>query len=157
MSVLIKETHGDTIVGAIDSSNTDYDVTFDLIADSVNVYVNGILKIRDWDDGFYVIPPRTIRMKIPLLVGPGADDIDSLEIEYKANIRTGGGAEGGCPLAPVTVEHIPSVATDEEIPNITTDELKPNTTADGIDPPVVLTDTLRPVILPNDDGGCTCQ
>lgn len=156
MSVLIKETQGDTITGVIDSSNTDYEVSFDFISDSVNVYVNGILKVRDWDDGFYVIPPRTIRMKIPLILGPGPDDIDSLEIEYQANIKIGGGAEGGCPLAPVTVEEIPIVDADEEIPSLTADELKPDTDADGIDPPLTLTTSIRPTILPNDDGGCTC-
>ena len=72
--ITLKETQGDTLQGVIDGVNTDYLVSYDFITDKVNVYVNGRLKIKDWDDGFTVTPPRTVSLKEALLIG------DSLEI-----------------------------------------------------------------------------
>lgn len=144
---LLKETAGDTLVGAIDGVNVDYTVSYDYNADTVNVYVNGRLKIRDWDDGFWTVAPRGIKLKEPLQFG------DSLEVEYKADTLTGGGAEGGCPSPPRIVETIPGLQSEQNIPEMNANNLQPETTAGrgiGLD---VNPKNLRPVILPNDSGG----
>lgn len=138
--ILLKETAGDTLAGSIDGVNFAYTCSFDFNVDTVNVYVNGRLKIRDWDDGFVVVPPRTVHMKEPLLTG------DSLEIEYKSDVKTGGGALGGCPDAPIVASLEPEVDADQLVPGAATDNLEP-TSFSGENKPVALSDELKPVII----------
>ena len=147
----LKETAGETLQGVIDGSNMVYMVSFDFNADSVNIYVNGRLKIRDWDDGFWVIPPRTVKLKEPLEYG------DSLEVEYKANIQTGGGAEGGRPNPPSLGIVEPGMQATQNLPAMRADEVKPGMDASGVQPGQVVPATLRPVIIRPDsagDGSC---
>ncbi len=141
MTVLIKETQGDTLVGTINGVNTDYYVTFPFEGGTVNIYVNGLLKVASWADGFTETAPNQVTLKIPLIVG------DSLEVEYQSDTPTGGGAEGGCPLAPVIENTEPYLATSQSIPNVATDKLQPETGSDGENKPVILSDDLKPVIL----------
>lgn len=138
--ILLKETAGDTLTGAIDGSNVHYVCSFDFNADTVNVYVNGRLKIRDWDDGFVVLPPRTVAMKEALLLG------DSLEVEYKSDTRTGGGALGGCPEAPLASILAPGVETGQDVPGMATQNLEPTAFAD-VDKPSTYSDDLVPTII----------
>lgn len=147
---LLKETAGESLQGAIDGSNTVYEVSFDYNADTVNIYVNGRLKIRDWDDGFWVIPPRTVKLKEPLQYG------DSLEVEYKSNVLSGGGAEGGCPNPPRVVETLPGMSAAQNLPEMGADEVQPGMTAEDAPTSRIAALNLRPAILPNDssDGGC---
>lgn len=148
--ILLKETAGDTLTGAVDGSNVHYVCSFDFNADTVNVYVNGRLKIRSWDDGFVVLPPRTIAMKEALLPG------DSLEIEYKSDTRTGGGALGGVPGAPETMILEPGVAGESLVPDTTANNLQATATAD-LEKPSLLATSLRPVIIgSNQPDDCDC-
>lgn len=146
---LLKETAGETLQGDIDGTNTVYVVSFDFNADTVNIYVNGRLKIKDWDDGFWVLPPRTVKLKEPLEIG------DSLEIEYKSAVQTGGGAEGGCPNPPQVVETLPGMTAGQNLPEMGADEVQPGMTAGPGAQSNIAAINLRPVILPNDsEGGC---
>lgn len=148
---ILKETQGDTLVGAIDGVNTDYQTTYAFNADTVQVYVNGRLKVRDWDDGFWTIAPNIVRLKEPLLDG------DSLEIEYQANVLTGGGAPGGRPDPPSLGIIEPGMQASQNLPEIGADEVKPRVTADDIPTSQVVPVTLRPVILRPDGGNDPCQ
>jgi len=93
--ILIKEQGAHdpegTVLGAIDGSNQVFVVSFDFAPETVNVYVNGRRKFRGFDDGFDVLAPRTVVTREALQSG------DTLEIEYKSDTKTGGGALGGCP------------------------------------------------------------
>ena len=142
--ILLKETQGDTIVGVIDGANQHYVCSFDFHPDTVNVYVNGRLKIRDWDDGFVVLPPRTIAMKEPLLAG------DSLEIEYRSNTQTGGGALGGCPNPPEIAVLQPGVAAEGLVPETTAENMHASTEV-GHDRPSLLAESLVPVIISSNE------
>ena len=143
--IRLKETAGDTLVGAINGVNTVYTTSFDFDPGSVNVYVNGRLKVRTLDDGFTPQAPRTLIMKEALLIG------DSLEVEYKSDVATGGGADGGCPSPPQIVEARPTTDSDEYIPGMTTDNLDPSLTADELRLSMI-TDSLQPVILTPEEG-----
>ena len=100
--ITVKETAGDTLVGAIDGANTVFLTTFDFDG-LVNVFLNGMLKQASLDDGYTATAPRTVTMKEAPLVG------DTLEIEYKADVKTGGGALGGCPEAVRVNELVPTM------------------------------------------------
>jgi len=91
MSLLIKETVGDTITDVINGINKSFTTSFIFIPTSVGVYLNGQLKVGSLDDGFIITGAQTIEMKIAPMVG------DTLVLEYLANIITGGGAIGGTP------------------------------------------------------------
>ncbi len=110
--MLIKETAGDTLTGAIDGTNATFVVSFDYDISLVNVFWNGILKVASLDDGYTLTTPRTVVLKEAPQVG------DTIEIEYNYNNRTGGGALGGIPEPPVVEELIPETAS-------TIHELKP--------------------------------
>ena len=107
MSLTITETAGDTLIGAINSSNKQFTTSFDFIAVSVNVYLNGQLKVPAYDDGFTIIGVRTVEMKLIPIIG------DTLVIEYQTNIQTGGGALGGVPPAPNMLELAPVITSIE--------------------------------------------
>lgn len=144
--IIIKETQGDTLQGAIDGSNTTYTATYDFSdSTNVNIFVNGRLKIRDWDDGFSVVMPNQVVLKEPLLLG------DSLEVEYQLDVVTGGGADGGCPTAPEIVILNPDTRVEQNIPGVLADELEPNLFPD-IPSMEVLLDELRPVIVMSEEG-----
>jgi hypothetical protein len=89
--ILITEAAGDSLTGLINGSNRVFVTSFNFVSAQVNVYMNGRLKVRDWDDGFTVTEPRTVTMKEAPEVG------DSLHIEYQSTVRGGGGALGGVP------------------------------------------------------------
>lgn len=139
--IQIRETGGDTLVGAIDGVNVYYTTTYTFNLDSVNVYVNGRLKIREWDDGFYVRSPNVVVMKEPLLEG------DSLEVEYKADIKTGGGADGGVPVRIEIEEKIPDVNAIQNLPGIRADDLGSSLSSDGDIKSEIGAFNYRPVIL----------
>lgn len=144
--IIIKETQGDTLQGAIDNSNTVYTTSFDYNEDSVNIYVNGRLKIKSWDDGFVTRPPRTIILNEALLIG------DSLEVEYKADVKTGGGADGGCPSAMESMILNPQTQSDDLEPDTNSDLLETQMLSDGENRSVLFPDELRPVIIQPLDG-----
>lgn len=149
--IQLKETQGDTLQGAIDGVNYTYVCSFDFIPETVNVYVNGRLKIRDWDDGFVVLPPRTINMKEPLLAG------DSLEIEYRTQAQTGGGALGGVPNPPALGVLVPGTEAWQLQPGTTADVLQATATAEQ-PVPSVLAQGLRPAIIgSNEPGSSECN
>lgn len=101
--ILIKDTAGDTLGGAINGINRVFTTRADFDPDRVHVYLNGLLKVASWDDGYTVTPPRTVTLKEAPVAG------DSLEIQYMAPIRGGGGALGGVPAAPQAVALRPSI------------------------------------------------
>lgn len=45
---------------------------------AISIWINGIKKIKDWDDGFLELNSNTIRTKSVLLPG------DSIQAEYQA-------------------------------------------------------------------------
>jgi len=146
MIVLITETAGDTLTGAIDNVNQAYIVSYDFDETTVNAYVNGRLKVADLDDGFDVIPPRTVVMKEALLVG------DSLEIEYQtdaAGVR-GGGAPGGVP-GPMKVHKLSpdTYARGERVPSLSAVPLQPSTFSSHDEPQLVASD-IKPVLTGRD-------
>lgn len=119
--ITIRETQGDTLQGAIDGANRLYEASYDFYdAEHVAIYVNGRLKIRDWDDGFEVILPNQIRLNEALIDG------DSLEVEYWSGMPTGGGADGGCPNAPEIDIMRPGLQLNANQPSATTDEMEPS-------------------------------
>jgi hypothetical protein len=144
--ILLKETAGDTLVGGIDGANTEFTTTFDFTAETVNVYLNGRLKLRDWDDGFWVVGTRTVVMKEPPELG------DTLEVEYRSDTKTGGGASGGVPQA-ATVQVLKPEAEGEgeHVPDVQAQELAPSSTSSEHKPGVSSRGELRPVIV-RDDG-----
>lgn len=152
--ITIKETAGDTLEGAIDGANTDFETSFD-IADPVSVFLNGILLQADLETGYWVIPPRIIRMKEAPQAGP--DDADTLEVEYRANVKAGGGALGGCPPAPVvgTFTGAELVAQDNK-PSVGASGLEPTADARENTPTTFGTAALRPAMVGNNnnEGGC---
>lgn len=139
--ILLKETGGDTLQGAIDGVNTAFVCSFDFQADTVQIYVNGRLKLKDWDDGFWVQPPRTVILKEAPLTG------DSLEIEYQSPTKTGGGAEGGRPSPPVVETFVSTVAAGEDRPSQEAVILEPAMTSQGQPIPVTLAEDVRPAML----------
>lgn len=138
--IQLREIQGDTLAGVIDGVNTDYVCSFDYNPDSVQIYVNGRLKIRDWDDGFWIITPRTIRMKEPLQAG------DSLEVEYKANVKTGGGAPGGRPDPPQVITYLPKTGTDEDLPAIASGEIHSKLSSSVENRSTTYADSMKPVM-----------
>lgn len=140
MSILIKETQGDTLGGVIDGANVHYTTTFQYAPDSVQVYVNGQLKVQAWDDGFVVLGGNLVALKEPLLVG------DTLEIEYQANVKTGGGALGGIPEMGISQNLKPESTPDQQIPGTLADTLEPGIVSRKNDPTTLSTD-VRPVMI----------
>jgi hypothetical protein len=145
--ILLKETAGDTLVGAIDGTNTTFITSFDFSADSVNVYLNGRLKVRSFDDGFWVVGLREVVMKEPPLLG------DTVEVEYRSDTRTGGGALGGVPPpAQVQVLEPEAEGTGERVPEIIPESLEPTATCSSRDPrPGVSSLELRPQMFSNEE------
>jgi len=129
--ITIKETAGDTLIGAIDGANAEFYTSFPFVPETVQVFWNGRLKIRDWDDGFVVQSPTKVVLKEAPLPG------DSLEIEYQSGTRTGGGADGGCPSAPKITIIQPGTFTDEDTPGMNSDKLSSKLTAKGNAPPAL--------------------
>jgi hypothetical protein len=143
--IRLKETAGDTLVGAINGVNTVYTTSFDFDPGSVNVYVNGRLKVRTLDDGFTPQAPRTLIMKEALLIG------DSLEVEYKSDVATGGGADGGCPSPPQIEIAKPTTESDEYLPALLTEDMDPSLTADELRLSMIAA-SLKPVIITPEEG-----
>lgn len=125
--ILVKETAGDTLTGAIDGSNKTFETSFDFNAVGVKVYLNGMLMQADLDTGYDLIPPRYVIMKEPPLADP--DGCDTLEVEYRADVKTGGGALGGCPDAPTIETMEPTLDAMQDIPELQAANLEP--TIDG--------------------------
>src|SRR5690242_780244 len=102
--MIIRETAGDTLAGAVDGSNKTFETTYDYEPALVNVFFNGILLVQSLETGYTLTPPRTVVMNEAPLVG------DTLEIEYAhgAALSTGG-ALGGVPVAPSTAELKPAI------------------------------------------------
>lgn len=88
---MIKETAGDTLVGAINGTNRSFTTSFVFITTSVGVYLNGQLKVPALDDGFIITGAQTIEMKLAPLVG------DTFVVEYQFLPPIGGGPLGGTP------------------------------------------------------------
>jgi hypothetical protein len=139
--ILIKETAGDSLQGDIDGANCFFVCSFDFDDGTVQVYLNGRLKVRGWDDGFHVQVPRTVVMHEPPQVG------DSLEVEYKAFTRTGGGAPGGRPEAPAITPLTPGASASEDRPQEIAQNLEPDIAGRGAARGMILPTELRPVIL----------
>lgn len=144
--ILVKETAGDTLVGAVDGTNTAFATSFDFTPETVHVYLNGRLKIRDWDDGFWVTGVRLVIMKEPPLLG------DTLEVEYRSDTRTGGGALGGIPAPPlIEILHPAVESAGEHVPETLAGELAPTSSSRENKPGVSSKGELRPMII-RDDG-----
>jgi hypothetical protein len=139
--ITLKETAGDTLIGAVDGVNTEFYVSFDFTPETVQVFVNGRLKVRSWDDGFFVQGNRKVVMKEVPLAG------DSLEIEYHSNVHTGGGADGGCPSAPETRIIQPDTLTGEDIPGLGSEELESFLSAQAELSPVIVSQSERPTLF----------
>ena len=139
--IQIREKAGDTLQGAIDGVNCTYLVSYAYALGTVNIFVNGRLKIPTWDDGFDTIAPRTVILKEPLLPG------DSLEVEYHSTVKSGGGADGGVPAPPQMVALIPGLSALEQIPDLSTEDVLPGLMSLGIDLPAANTENLKPVLL----------
>jgi hypothetical protein len=140
--ILMRETAGDTLQGVIDGSNRIYLASYDFYDDiRVNIYVNGRLKVREWEDGFSVTMPRTVVLNEALLDG------DSLEVEYYSGTRTGGGADGGCPAKPQVAIMRPATETGEPRPCAGAQDVKPDLETVGEPEPAAYPEDLRPVIL----------
>jgi hypothetical protein len=142
MIVLITETAYESLQGVIDDVNRTYVVSYDYAETTVNVYVNGRLKVASLDDGFDLVPPRTVVMKEALLVG------DTLEIEYQTSAAgvTGGGAQGGVPGPMRIVQLDPDVITHgERVPDVSAETLQPRTFSRH-DGPQLTAEDLRPVL-----------
>lgn len=145
--ILIKETAGDTLRGAVDGVNTVYLTSFSFTLESVNVYINGQLKVRALADGFWVTAPNIVTLKIAALLG------DTLEVEYYADTLTGGGAGGGCPNPPQIEVVRPGTNAEEHLPDVSGEDIKSSIASDGELQSNVFTDLLRPVILkPGSEG-----
>lgn len=145
--IVIKETAGDSLQGTIDGVNKTFEATNEFLdSDSVDIYVNGRLKVRSWDDGFSVVLPKTVILNEAPLVG------DSLTIEYKHPAMTGGGADGGCPSAPEIVIIKPETQAMEYSPGVLSENIEPGMSSNGELSSSVFTESLRPVILTSEEG-----
>lgn len=153
--IVIKETAGDTIQGAIDGANTDFVLSFD-IAEPVSVYHNGILLQANLETGYDIVLPRTIRMREAPQSGP--DDPDTLEVEYRADAKAGGGALGGCPSAPIMEAFVGgAMCAREDRPGMSTRELEPTTTGQADNTPSTTSaQDLRPSMLGTNGEGSEC-
>lgn len=139
MIVLIRETQGDTLLGAIDGTNVTYVTSLVMDPTYINVFVNGRLKVAAWEDG-YVASGMSLVMNEALLPG------DSLEVEYRTQTAAGGGAPGGIPAplfasivaptmggggilgstSPTTLNVRPAAVCTLEAPSILTQDQKPH-------------------------------
>lgn len=59
----------ETLAGAIDGVNVDFQTTRSYKSSSVRVWVNGRLEVVDFDDGWIELGGNIIRLKVPPLVG----------------------------------------------------------------------------------------
>jgi len=141
MSILIRERSSDTLLGVIDGSNQRFLITFDANPDTIAVYRNGLLVDPSLDNGYSVVPPRDIRMTI----APFVDD--TIEVEYQADVLSGGGADGGVPDPPSVEILEPDLSADgEAVPDIEAENMEPHTST-GIDRPDVVSEDLRPELV----------
>ncbi len=152
MTLLIRERSGDSLTGDINGANTSFLVSLDYDPAEVYVYRNGLLLDASKDNGFTTAPPRGVVMKEAPLAG------DTLEVEYRTapGVKTGGGAEGGCPDAPQLLVLAPrSYADGEDIPAVRLEDIAPAASSQELRPGV-LSDDLKPVIVPvkEGEGGC---
>lgn len=143
--ILIKETAGDTLTGVIDGANKAFVTSFDFDDANVKVYLNGMLMQANLDTGYDLIPPRTVVMKEAPL--PNPDGCDTLEIEYRAEVKTGGGALGGCPDAPTVESLEPTLDLTEETPELAADNLEPTTITQEATPAMIGVQGVRPAML----------
>jgi hypothetical protein len=139
--ITIKETAGDTLVGAIDGTNIEFYTSFPFVPETVQVFWNGRLKVRDWDDGFTIQSPTKVVLKEAPLPG------DSLEIEYESGTRTGGGADGGCPDAPKITIIQPGTISGEDTPGMISEKLSAKLAAPGNTPPATASSSDRPSLF----------
>lgn len=146
MSLLIRERSSDTLQGAIDGSNQRFLITFDANPDTIAVYRNGLLIDPLADNGYTFLPPRDVRMKIPPLVD------DRLEVEYQAEVLTGGGADGGVPDPPTIEVLEPDVYPEgENLPDLGAESLEPLTST-ASDRPDIVAEDLRPELVHIEEG-----
>jgi hypothetical protein len=140
MITLISEVAGDSLQGAINGANRIFTVTYDYNPDKVQVFHNGRLKIQNLDDGYDLYPPRSVRMREPPETG------DTVEVQYQANVSTGGGALGGVPEAPVVTQLAPSIDGHSNEPQVSGEDLKPVATSHD-DRPGLLSEDMVPVLI----------
>jgi len=143
--IQVKETAGDSLVGAINGVNQAFLTSFDFNTANVKVYLNGVLLQADLETGYDLIPPRTIVMKEPPLSDP--DGADTLEVEYRADVKTGGGALGGCPSAPLAGRVEPTVSTHEDRPGVLAGNLAPTAFTEDDRPAMLGIGGLKPSML----------
>lgn len=137
---LIRERAGDTLTGAVDGTNQRFVTTFDYVVGDLVVYLNGLRLQAAPDNGWIPQPPRDIVMKQPPY------ELDTLEVEYLADVATGGGHLGGRPDPPTLTTMEPRVEVlGENVPRIETSELEPAATVTNLRP-TLLSDELRPSI-----------
>lgn len=140
MITLISEIAGDSLQGVINGSNRIFTVTYDYNPAKVQVFHNGRLKIQSLDDGYDLYLPRSVRMREPPQVG------DTLEVQYQADMLTGGGALGGVPEAPVATTLEPSIDGHSNAPGVAGTELRPVASSHD-DRPGLLSESMRPVVV----------
>lgn len=140
MITLISEIAGDSLQGAINGVNRVFVVTYDYNPDKIQVFHNGRLKVQSLDDGYDLMLPRSVRMREPPQAG------DTVEIQYQANVLTGGGALGGVPEAPVVTQLAPSIDGHSNEPQVTGEDLKPVATSHD-DRPGLLSEDMVPVLI----------
>lgn len=140
--IIIRETAGDTLQGDIDGVNKTYVATYEFFDSvGVDIYVNGRLKVRGWDDGFAVVLPKTVVLNEALLDG------DSLTVEYKHGTLSGGGADGGCPSPPQIVILKPDTSAGENVSEVMANDVDPSTCSQGELVSDQFTCVLKPVII----------
>lgn len=60
-----------------DGVTTTFYTTQPFLPNSVSVWVNGMRRIKAWDDGFFEVPPNQVELKEAPLEG------DSVQAEYR--------------------------------------------------------------------------
>ena len=76
----IREDCGASLKGVIDGVNLIYKTTYAMRLDRViDVYVNGLCRMADLDNGYILQDPYTVQMREPLLDG------DTLSVRYNCN------------------------------------------------------------------------
>jgi hypothetical protein len=141
---VVTERTGDTLSGNINGVNLVYTTSFDFDAAKVNVYVNGLQRVPDVDNGWVATAPRTITMKRALKDG------DTLAVEYQTPQLGGGGALGGIPNPPILEEFVPGFSASEYVPSMSAEDLVPSM-GSGENVPSLDALDLRPVLIIADD------
>jgi hypothetical protein len=119
--LLVRETAGDTLGGAVDGVNTVFTTHFEYYSDGLKVFLNGMLLVASLETGYTLSPPKTVTMKIAPRIDGGSTD--TLEVEYLVDVQTGGGALGGVPNAPTIDVTTPTMLEGDELKPVMLDVL----------------------------------